>query len=242
MAAGRGRPSFSEDRRQATRMAIAEAAATLFSDHGYEATTVEHIAAAAGISLRTFYRYCPAKEDALTPVFTSSVSGLVDRLAALPADQPLAEAVEAAFAAPESLRRLADADRARRLLRVMGAVPALRTRWLAAGREMQDRLAPVLAPRTGGDPDSMETRLLAAALIDAITVAMEYWAREEGDAARLAPRADAARRDGGKGRAPAPAPAPTPERGPADAGAEGAPADIMALVARALRYLRIDDR
>ncbi len=28
---------------------------------------------AAGISLRTFYRYCAAKEDALTPVLTSSV-------------------------------------------------------------------------------------------------------------------------------------------------------------------------
>ncbi|WP_030620646.1 TetR/AcrR family transcriptional regulator [Streptomyces sclerotialus] len=200
MAVRRGRPSFSEDRRQATRMVIAEAAATLFSDRGYEATTVEDIAAAAGISLRTFYRYCPAKEDALTPVFTAGVSGLADRLAARPVDEPLAEAVGAALADAPSLHRLADADRARRLLRVMGSVPAVRTRWLAAGRELQDRLAPVLAPRTDGDPDSMETRLLAAALIDAITVAMECWARE------------------------------------------GEPEGVLELTARALRYLRIDNR
>ncbi|MEV0598591.1 TetR family transcriptional regulator [Streptomyces sp. NPDC050315] len=198
MAVGRGRPAIDEGRRQATRMAIAEAAAELFSERGYEATTVEHIAGAAGISLRTFYRYCPAKEDALTPVFTSSVSGLADELAARPATEPLSKAVEAAFADAASLRRLADADRARRLLRVMGSVPALRTRWLAAGRELQDRLAPVLAPRTGGGSDSMETRLLAAALIDAITVAMEYWARGDEEE------------------------------------------DVMALTARALRYLRID--
>ncbi|GAA0471559.1 TetR/AcrR family transcriptional regulator [Streptomyces olivaceiscleroticus] len=178
MTAGRGRPSFSEDRRQAIRMEIAEAAAELFSDRGYEATTVEQIAAAAGISLRTFYRYCPAKEDALTPVFTASVSGLVDQLAIRSADEPLVEAVGAAFAEGASFRRLADAERARRLLRVMSSVPELRTRWLAAGRELQDRLAPVLAPRAGGDPDSMETRLLAAALIDALTVAMEFWADE----------------------------------------------------------------
>ncbi|MEU7488238.1 TetR family transcriptional regulator [Streptomyces sp. NPDC042319] len=211
MAAGRGRPSFSEDRRQATRMMIAEAAAELFSDRGYEATTVEHIAAAAGISLRTFYRYCPAKEDALTPVFTASVSGLVDQLAVRPAEEPLVEAVGAAFAEGAALRRLADAERARRLLRVMGSVPALRTRWLAAGRDLQDRLAPVLAPRTDGDPDSMETRLLAAALIDALTVAMEFWAREQ--------------------------------HGPEDqADEDQTDEDVMALTARALRYLRIDDR
>ncbi|AJC54633.1 tetr family transcriptional regulator [Streptomyces sp. 769] len=172
-------------------MEIAETAAALFSERGYEATTVEDIASAAGISLRTFYRYCAAKEDALTPVLTSSVGVLVEQLAGRPVDEPLTSAVRAAFDAPASARRLADPDKARRLIRVMSSVPAIRTRWLAAGRDMQDQLVPVLAARTGATEHSMEVRLLACALIDALSVAMEHWAwqDEPGDVAELTRRA-----------------------------------------------------
>ncbi|MYT30023.1 hypothetical protein [Streptomyces sp. MspMP-M5] len=84
-------------------------------------------------------------------------------------------------------RRLADPEKARRLIRVMGSVPAIRMRWLAAGRDMQDQLVPVLAARTGAAEDSMEVRLPACALIDALSVAMEHWAwqDEPGDVAEL---------------------------------------------------------
>ncbi|MER7985988.1 TetR family transcriptional regulator [Streptomyces noursei] len=191
MTAGRGRPSLTERRRQETRLEIAETAAALFSERGYEATTVEDIASSAGISLRTFYRYCAAKEDALTPVLTSSVGVLVQQLAGRPVDEPLTSAVRAAFEDAEAARRLADPDKARRLIRVMGSVPAIRMRWLAAGRDMQDQLVPVLAVRTGASAASMEVRLLACALIDALSVAMEHWAWQEepDDVAELTRRA-----------------------------------------------------
>ncbi|MEU9608867.1 TetR family transcriptional regulator [Streptomyces sp. NPDC048057] len=179
MAAARGRPSLTEQRRLQTRLEIAEAAATLFADRGYDATTVEGIAAAAGISLRTFYRYCPAKEDALTPLFADSVGQLVDVLAAHPAEAPLSAVVEASFVTATAERRLADAARARRLVRVLGTVPALRARWLAAGQETQERLAPALASRTGAPVDSLEVRLLTAAVLNAFTVTMEYWAWQD---------------------------------------------------------------
>ncbi|REK91742.1 TetR family transcriptional regulator [Streptomyces inhibens] len=179
MTAARGRPSLTERRRQETRLEIAETAAALFSDQGYDATTVEDIASAAGISLRTFYRYCAAKEDALTPVLTSGVGLLVDELATRPVDEPLTSAVQAAFDSSASARRLADPEQARRLVRIMGTVPAIRMRWLAAGRDMQDQLVPVLAARKGAPEDSMEVRLLACALIDALSVAMEHWAWQD---------------------------------------------------------------
>ncbi|WP_051797391.1 TetR/AcrR family transcriptional regulator [Streptomyces sp. NRRL S-337] len=179
MTAARGRPSLTERRRQETRQEIAEAAAVLFSEQGYDVTAVEDIASAAGISLRTFYRYCAAKEDALTPLLTSSVGRLVETLATLPTDEPLTSAVQAAFGAPASVQQLADMERARRLIRVMGSVPAIRMRWLAAGRDMQDQLLAVLAARTGASPDSLEVRLMATALLDAINVALEYWAQQD---------------------------------------------------------------
>ncbi|WP_327223708.1 TetR/AcrR family transcriptional regulator [Streptomyces platensis] len=191
MTAARGRPSLTERRRQETRLEIAETAAALFSDQGYEATTVEDIASGAGISLRTFYRYCAAKEDALTPVMTSSVGVLVEELAKRPVDEPLSSAVQASFTSSTAARQLADREQARRLVRVMGTVPAIRMRWLAAGREMQDQLVPVLAARKGAPEDSMEVRLLACALLDAISVAMEHWAwqDEPEDVAELTRRA-----------------------------------------------------
>ncbi len=48
-----------------TRIALATAAVRLFREHGFEATTVEDIARAAGSSSSTFFRYFGTKEDVL---------------------------------------------------------------------------------------------------------------------------------------------------------------------------------
>ncbi|MET9296076.1 helix-turn-helix domain-containing protein [Streptomyces sp. NPDC003077] len=179
MAAARGRPSLTERRRRQTRLEIAEAAAHLFAEKGYDETTVEDIASATGMSLRTFYRYCAAKEDALTPVLVSGISELVDRLADRPHDEPLTAAVPATFGTSMPEPRSADVDGARRLVRIMTTVPAVRMRWLAAGREMRDRLAHALVTRSAGATDDLEARLLAAALMEAISTATEHWAWQE---------------------------------------------------------------
>lgn len=52
-------------KRAATEQAIVDAAMDLFARGGYSATTVDHIAAAAGVGRRTLFRYFPTKEDIL---------------------------------------------------------------------------------------------------------------------------------------------------------------------------------
>jgi len=54
-----------ERKKQRTRLALVTAAADLFERHGYEATTVADIAAAAEVSTRTFFSYFPSKEAVL---------------------------------------------------------------------------------------------------------------------------------------------------------------------------------
>ena len=54
-----------EEKRDATRRAITTAALDLFEQYGYEATTMDEIAAHAGVSRRTLFRYVDGKDDLL---------------------------------------------------------------------------------------------------------------------------------------------------------------------------------
>jgi AcrR family transcriptional regulator len=53
------------ERKQATRLALRRAAVRLVTERGYEATSTDDIARAAGVSPRTFFNYFPSKESAL---------------------------------------------------------------------------------------------------------------------------------------------------------------------------------
>jgi AcrR family transcriptional regulator len=88
------------ERRAATRGAIIEAASRLFGEQGFSATTVDHIAAAAGIAKGAVYHHFPNKEAVFEAVFeaTSEVLARDVRAASRGAGDPLeAMAVGNAF-------------------------------------------------------------------------------------------------------------------------------------------------
>lgn len=58
-----GMPTLNERRHQQTRAEIAEAAIGLFADRGFDAVTMDDVAAASGASRRTVYRHFPSKDD-----------------------------------------------------------------------------------------------------------------------------------------------------------------------------------
>ncbi|MGW5354355.1 TetR/AcrR family transcriptional regulator [Streptomyces sp. NPDC004031] len=181
------RPGLRERRRSSVRREIALYAVDLFERQGFAGTTVEQIAEAAGVSLRTFYRHCPVKEEALTPLLVEGVDELVAELARRPAGEPLPVAAREALL--HSCSRTG--SETRRTARVALAVPALMARWLAAGRRAQDLLAPVVAARTGRPADALAPAATAGLLITVLTTAVEHWARND-DSRPLAEVADEA--------------------------------------------------
>jgi AcrR family transcriptional regulator len=76
-----------EENKQRTRSALEEAAARLFEERGFDATTVRDIAAEAGVGERTFFRYFPSKEDLVLGQVRDLIPGVMDRVRARPADE-----------------------------------------------------------------------------------------------------------------------------------------------------------
>jgi AcrR family transcriptional regulator len=161
------------DRRRATtRQEIAEAALQLFERQGYDGTTVEQIADAAGVSLRTFYRYCSSKDDTLTFGLISGPARLTSAIRARRA-LPLLDAIIAAFVAET------EQGSRRNQLQLVISTPALRSAWLSAGREAQDDLADVIRERDETQ-STLQARARAAAISGVLTAVIEAWAFSDG--------------------------------------------------------------
>ena len=75
--------------KSATRRALSNAAIDLFTTNGFDETRVEDIAAAAGVTARTFFLHFPSKEAAAFPDHEERVQALAEALASDEAADPL---------------------------------------------------------------------------------------------------------------------------------------------------------
>jgi AcrR family transcriptional regulator len=154
-----------ERKKAKTHAAIQEHALRLFREQGYEATTVEQIAAAADVSQSTFFRYFPSKEDvvlhdAFDPILFASFG---EQPAELTPIQALRASMAEVFGAltPEELAL----ERQREELIL--SVPELRARMLDDLAGTIREVAQVLAKRVGRSPDELPVRAFAGAVIGA---------------------------------------------------------------------------
>ena len=163
---------------------LAEAAADLFYERGYAATTVDDIMAAVEVSTRTFFRYFPTKEDLVVALGTTSLDLFLDALRSRPAYESLRVAVGAAV--EEALASgWEDTTKVRSFLALIRETPALRARWLEEAYAKRDRMAAVIAERTGTDPGALRNLIIAGAITLAINTALQAWA-EQDEAAQTA--------------------------------------------------------
>lgn len=164
-------PGLRERKKDATRKALREAALRLALEHGPDNVRVEDIAAAAGVSPRTYNNYFACREQAIVAAVSADREARVAAaVAAAPAGVPLSAAVTGAVI--EQYASPAGHDRA--ALPLITAHPALRDAFLAAPAEMAGPLAAALAGRLGaGRRDRAE--VLAASVAAAVRIALRRW-------------------------------------------------------------------
>ena len=196
----------------AIRDRLVAAAFELFAAHGFDQTTVDDIAARAGVGRRSFFRYFPSKESVVFP----DHDGATARMGAFLLDEsgfgedPISRVCDAArmviamYAAnPEfSLTRY----------RLTREVPALRQHELSVVRRYERSLASYLRMRFAGRVDGdLLAEVVAASVVTAHNHALRGWLREgaTGDAPALVDAAQDRVRDvfsesGGRGAVPPP--------------------------------------
>ncbi|HET7399369.1 MAG TPA: helix-turn-helix domain-containing protein [Intrasporangium sp.] len=186
----------STSRTARTRALLQAAALRLFSEQGYDETTVEQIARVAGVSHMTFFRHFPTKDavvldDGFDPAIAAAV-------AAAPTTLPPLARVCAGLRAALTHVDLPGQEEVRLRVRIAAEHPALRAGTYAATEATQEAIAEVLVA-DGVSP--FEARVVSAAALAALTVALLEWCCGEQDdpmSSRLSAALDAL--DGRTGR------------------------------------------
>ncbi|WP_017579055.1 TetR family transcriptional regulator [Nocardiopsis valliformis] len=168
-----------EQKRERTRNALREAAFRLFAEHGYEDTTVARIAAEAGVSHMTFFRYFPTKEDV---VLQDDYDPLLEELIrAQPPDKPalrrVRDAVMSAVPAVYAREREALLLRSRLLL----TTPALRSRMGESMDGSRSAFERGLSDPEAAAAPPMAARVVASACTAALTTAITVWVEQDGE-------------------------------------------------------------
>lgn len=175
-------PGLRERKKLRTREQIAAAGLRLFAERGFEATTVDDIAAAADVSRRTFFRYFARKEDVILEWKRQSARELKEVIEARPASEAPVAAVQGALATLAA-RYSVEPELTLGLVRLFERAPSLDP--AADYASWEEVLAAELARRlevdVAADP---RPRLIAAVAFAVMMATVKYWAQPPVDGGR----------------------------------------------------------
>lgn len=192
----RAREAWQGKRLRSTRTRLRACGIRLIATHGYEKTTAQDIAAAAGVSTMTFFRHFPSKEDVVLgmPPDSDGVAAAEQALGAIATGTSPLEAARAVLrAAVKALGQEGLSDVALRLVIVRENPPLLRA--LYARVPLWVQMVGLLLPDSLRGADGFSTRLTAATIVLYWLEVMQEWSRRggtEADAASLSAVADEA--------------------------------------------------
>jgi len=155
-----------ERKKARTRASLREHALRLFREQGYQATTIEQIAAAAEVSPSTFFRYYPTKEDlVLQDDFDARVFAAFERQ---PLDVPPIRAIRTAMREGIGTLTPAEIEELALTSALQHEVPEIRARSLEEFNRTIRRMSESVARRTGRSADDIAVRALTGAIFGVI--------------------------------------------------------------------------
>jgi len=167
-----GRPP---GRRHVTsRTELERTAFGLFAAKGFAETTVDDIAAAAGIGRRTFFRYFPSKNDVPWGAFEVELERMRVRLKACPPEIPLMDAVRLALVDFNHVSA-GQVPLHRRRMELILRVPTLYAHSALRFTAWRQVVAEFAAERTGLRTDDLAPQVIAHAVLGVALAAYEQW-------------------------------------------------------------------
>lgn len=174
-----------EERRAGTRRALSEAAMRLFTAQGVEATTVEEIAADAGVSARTFFLHFPAKAAAVFPDHELNLARFRAALADLPEGGDDVAAVCRLLV--DSIRWQASSQFRRGRYGLVASSEAVRDLDARTDRDYEDAVTEHLIRRWGDQPATvLAAQAVANVVLGVARAALIAWGRDGLDPVRSA--------------------------------------------------------
>lgn len=168
-------PSVRRGRRPSTSPhELEKVAFELFDQRGFDATTVDDIARAAGIGRRTFFRYFESKNDVVWGSFTEQLEFMRRQFDACPDDQPLMDAVRTVVVDFNQVDP-AEVPWHRRRMELILRVPALQAHSTLRYAEWRTVVAEFVAQRVGSRQDSLLPQAIAYAALGVALAAYEHW-------------------------------------------------------------------
>jgi AcrR family transcriptional regulator len=183
-AARRAEPAERTDgrSRRGTRARIQAVAVEMFTEHGYEKTSLREIAEALGVTKAALYYHFKSKEDIVRSL-VEDYFGRIDALVSWGGNEPAGPARRA-----EILRRyvaiVQEGEAAFRMLHQNQAAIKSLSGSKNTGQLFRERISPLIALLTGPDP-GLEDRLRAAMALGGISMGWMVFAEEEPDRSRL---------------------------------------------------------
>ena len=166
-----------ERTRRAVQREIGEAALRLFAERGYEATTVDAIAAAAGMSPRSVFRYFATKEEIVIGKLDLAGDDMLATLRARPAGEALWVSLRRLF---DPMNEPHEQEILEPIHRVVLSTPPLLAAYLQKLQQIQDAVVGVLAERAAAAgaayaADDPTPRALTAAAFGCLLAAQHAW-------------------------------------------------------------------
>jgi mycofactocin system transcriptional regulator len=146
----------------------------LFAEQGFDETTVEQIAAAAGVSRRTFFRYFDTKAAVLWNEFDNEVQALRASFADIPDGVDMMDAIRQVVMAVNHYRA-EDVPELRERMNLIGSVPALQASAAPHYDDWERAVSDFAGARLGQPADSLYPLAIGRATLATCRTAFDLW-------------------------------------------------------------------